>query len=191
MAFGHSWVAGRYPERWVRPWPERAAARLGMRVHNAGVGGIESPDVARLVLAYVPRPGDVVAVAVALNDARRLGDTDAGLARYRAALCQMLRYLAATPTPPTVLMLLDPPIAEWAGHPGHDGGSPAALAAYAAASREVAAEHGAHVIDLWSGWDLDKHVSHDGVHPNTAGMRHISDAVVAAIRMLRAAEQCP
>jgi len=154
-----------------------------MQFRNEGVGGSESPDVARTVLAYAPRPGDVVAIEATLNDVRRLGDTDAGRARYRVALDEMLRHLARAPSPPIVLLLLDPPITAWTGYPGHERGSIAALAAYATVACEVAAEHKAQVVELRAGWNLAEHLSFDGVHPSTAGMQHIADAVVAAIRV--------
>lgn len=179
VAFGHSWVAGRYPERWVQPWPQRAAARLGMSVRNAGEGSSESPDVARRVLKYAPRRGDVVAIEAALNDLRRFGED--GLARYRASLHRMLLHLASSGAPTTVLLVLDPPITTWTGHAGFDRGSLAGVLAYAEVSREVARDHGALPVDLAAGWQLAIHVASDGVHPSAAGVRHISDAVVAVI----------
>lgn len=181
VAFGHSWVAGRYPQRWVTPWPVRAARRLGLVVRNEGVGSSESPDVCARVQGYRPRRDDVVVVEAMLNDVRRSGLDSRGLARYERSLESIVGHLRDSPVrPDTVVLLIDPPIRAWSSYAPQDRGGPEAVARFAAVTRRVAAAHTLRVVDLGVGWRVDRDVCGDGVHPSRAGTRRIARAVVAA-----------
>ncbi|MGI8622757.1 MAG: hypothetical protein ACR2NB_04530 [Solirubrobacteraceae bacterium] len=88
------------------------------------------------MLAYRPRPTDVVVVEPALNDVRHRGT--AGLRRYRRSLGDMLSHLSQAARPGDVLVLVDPPIVAWRRYAPYDHGS-RALRAYREATRRVAA----------------------------------------------------
>jgi lysophospholipase L1-like esterase len=180
--FGHSWVAGRYPDRLIRPWPRRVADALNMPVRNYGAGSSESPEVFARIGKYEPIEGDVVVIEPLLNDVRRYGKQSCGLARYEAALTAMLRHLGACGFPVRTLILLDPEIVAWEAHPPHDQGSASALKIYGDLTRVVVAGgFDAAVVDLSPGWNAAMHIIADGVHPNEPGTALIAERVIAAI----------
>jgi lysophospholipase L1-like esterase len=182
VTFGHSWVAGRYPSRWVRPWPNQAAAALHRKTKNFGKGSALTSDTVASVIAYDPAGSDVVVIETVLNDLRRFGDSEIGLRQYREGTTGMLTHLRSAPEPPRILVAVDPEITAWSSFPPFDRGSPSARAAYLAQAHEIVAPFpGVDCIDLGVGWDPGCHLADDGVHPNAAGTRFLARAVAARL----------
>lgn len=181
VTFGHSWVAGRYPDRRVRSWPERVARARGLRLRNHGRGSFEAPDVLRAVQRYVPRREDTVVVETLLNDVRRFGTDPAGLARFKDALEGVLEHVGG-PVGPTVILLLDPPIRAWSAHVPMDRGSTDALCEYGDLTRSLCLGRPRTVVaDAAAGWDITRDICDDGVHPSAAGTDHLARVVLAAL----------
>lgn len=180
VAFGHSFVFGREPDPDLEPWPSRAGRRLGLPVVNQGVGGAESSDVLEVVRRYKPDAQDTVVVESILNDALRNGR--AGLEVWRASVDAILEHLLAGVPASRVLLVLDPP--PQGSEQTTTDGEPFSrtLRRYADAGREVAAARGVATVDLAVGWDVDRYISEDGLHPNDAGTQRIADVVAGALR---------
>jgi len=186
VTFGHSIVAGIGNP--ARPWPPRVAERLAVPLENRGVGGAEAPDLARVVRAYRPRPGDVAVVQIGINDVLRHGL--GGLPAFRAGLGDALSRLSRGLGSGRVACAFDAPIAAWRGTPftgpSFDRGSDEALAAYRRVAREIADARGVRFVDLGEGWDLADVV--DGLHPDERGTQAIADRLAPVVEdLLRAA----
>ena len=180
VAFGHSFVYGREPDPDLEPWPSRAGTALGLPVLNQGVGGAESVDVLEVVRRYTPDPSDTIIVECILNDALRHGR--AGLDVWRQSVDAILRHLVPGVPAARVLLVLDPP-PQGSEQTTTEGETfLRTLRRYADAGREVAAKHGVRTVDLRVGWDSERDISEDGLHPNDAGTQRIADVVVRALR---------
>ncbi len=131
------------------------------------------------MLAYRPRPTDVVVVEPALNDVRHRGT--AGLRRYRRSLGDMLSHLSQAARPGDVLVLVDPPIVAWRRYAPYDHGSRRALRVYREATRRDAGLFHVRAVDLGRGWDTARDVIGDGIHPNDTGTERIARAVERAL----------
>ncbi|MCW3014437.1 MAG: Lipolytic protein family [Solirubrobacterales bacterium] len=179
MTFGHSYVSGRDPDHDVTPWPDRAGQALGLQLDNRGIGGTESPETLEVVREYKPDPQDTIVIECILNDALRHGRS--GLDVWRQSVDAMLTHVTPAVPADRILLVLDPPPR------GSDqlttDGEPftRTLRRYADAGQEVASRHGVRVLDLAPGWDTDRDISDDGLHPSEAGTQRIADLVSAAL----------
>lgn len=178
VGFGHSYMGG-------SPWLARAAGLAGMdRIENRAVGRSVSDQILRRVQGHRFVAGDVVVIQAALNDVRRYGTSGAG--RYESNLRAML---AAVPDEIDVVLVADPPVRDWDGRSPFDHGSDTAIALYASAAARVASDQGAGFVDLAPGWDVDRMIGPDGIHPNDTGVEHIAQEVAAALRTRSSAPQ--
>ncbi|MEJ7891033.1 MAG: SGNH/GDSL hydrolase family protein [Solirubrobacteraceae bacterium] len=188
VTFGHSWVAGRYPDPAITPWPDRVAASHGVSLANAGVGATEASQTLDAVLAYQPRAADEVVIEAMLNDVRKYGD--AGIPAFKRTVRSMLRHLTMAPVRPArIVMVSDAPITLWQTPPGslYDQGSDPELHAYADALEAVAskfARFNVRILDLSRRWAADEYIASDGIHPSEAGTARIAQRVAWALGSL-------
>lgn len=82
---GHSWVAGRYPNRAVMQRPQRVGRGLATR--SRGIGGSESPEAAEQLLSHDLQSDERVVIEPFLNDVRRFGKAASGLVRTAVPGC--------------------------------------------------------------------------------------------------------
>lgn len=93
--------------------------------------------------------------------------------------------LTPSATPPAILVMKDPVLANWALYSPFNVGSDAARNSYAAAVDEIVAEFPTAIaVDGNSGWDKTTMIaSQDSVHPNDRGHARLADLVDAALKV--------
>lgn len=179
-AYGHSWIDGDGASTRSRCLVEIAATQLRMTAENRGVGGSLSTATADLVSAEAPAYGDVFVLMTGLNDARMHGPSTTALRRYATALAAIFRVLRKTNGDATIIAVEQPYLIDYSRHAPHNIGSDAAVDAYNAYLREVAAAHPATRLAAVDGWDRYNMLADDTVHPNDAGHACIAAAVIRA-----------
>lgn len=174
VAYGHSYLRSPEIGGASESYVTIAADALGVDAVIRAVDGGTTLNVDALVhhgsTRWVPGTADIVLIDSAINDIKDKLPT----AQWTAALTRTLDAFA-TPPVPTILLVEPLPVTA-AGHPGRD---PKVIAAYASEQRKVASRFSAvHIVNAQSGWNPRKDLSSDGVHPNTAGEKHLARAVL-------------
>jgi lysophospholipase L1-like esterase len=182
VAFGHSYVMGRYPDPSITPYPEQVGAALGWEVSNRGVSGTTSDQVEKVVDQYDVSPADTVTIQASLNDVGYRGR--GGLERYGKDLRGMLDHLTGGDIRPRqVIVMGDPPVIAWNLYKPVSRGSNLILKDYVALTKRIAKEYRVTYVDLGQGWDPAADLSPiDHIHPGASGTKKIRDKLVRAIR---------
>lgn len=96
-------------------------------------------------------------------------------------------FITPSSTPPTVVLVVDPYITDWAGGAPYNVGSNAIADQYATAAYELAAQFPAgHVVvaDPRGRWDAASMIGADGVHPNDVGASILAKTVADTMKNL-------
>jgi lysophospholipase L1-like esterase len=164
-------------------WVPVLARRLPqpVRLLNAGVPGTTLREAleTQLPRAVAAQP-DLVTIWLLVNDVLAgvpISQYRTGLARLLGDLREKTDAVIAVGNAPYPPAGLDP----W-GLP--DIARRALAQTWNAAIGGAAREHGALLVDLYSGWPLDKHpeyIGPDGLHPTVAGYRALADTFAATL----------
>jgi len=185
---------------------ELPARGLPVEVFNAGIGG-DTTELgrARFEQDVLDRRPDLVIIQLGINDAAvdvwrnpPAPGPRVALERYRENLTYFVTTLQAQGAQ---VILMTPNPLRWAdktrklyGQPPYDPQSPdgfsVTMPPYVEAVRQVAAERGVKLIDVWAAYhDYDGIEGQsmdglllDGMHPNEAGHRLVAERLIAAIR---------
>jgi len=182
VAYGHSWVAGDGATRPERRLVDVAAGQLHLEPVNLGVGGSASAQTAELVRRTAVPCAAAYVLMTGLNDARLHGVDPAALRRYTHAVATVVgRCLDAAPDG-VVLVVEQPPLADYSGYAPHNKGSTAAVVRYNTGQRRILAGLERVVMVHVDGWDPYTMLDEDMVHPNDRGHGAIGAAIAGAYR---------
>lgn len=176
VALGDSITRGRggAPALGVHPqsWAQWLAEALELPLTNLAADGARAADVLAAQLPRLRGPYDLGVLYVGVNDVRDAGWEPAAFARDAEAIARALAGCCARTA------VLTPP---------HDLGRPSAAPKPREAEailREVAARHGATVVDL-SRFGGRRRVLPDAVHPTSLGQIALADAAALALGAAR------
>jgi lysophospholipase L1-like esterase len=173
VAYGHSYLRSPEIGGATASYATLAANALRVRSVIRAGNGDTSVDVAKLVRTgptkWVPGSAPIVLIDSSINDILH----QLPARTWTAALRQMLTEVSAAPAP--LILLMRPLPVSAPDHPGHD---PEVIEAYAEQQQAIADEFDTvQIVDASNGWNPQRMLSADGVHPNSLGERHIARAV--------------
>jgi lysophospholipase L1-like esterase len=181
-AYGHSWVQGDGASSASRRLVNLVAQQLGCLPNNLGVGGTASAQTAGLIRRAAPPPSWLYVVMTGLNDARLHGVSTTALDSYADSLQAIFSATTSADQVALTVAVLQPQLADYSRYPPHNRGSDAAVDAYNERLRLVASHHPRVLVVGAAGWDAQRMLSVDTVHPNDAGHAALARAVARRVQ---------